>query len=287
MKNYPCKLLLFGEYVLMQQSQALALPLDLYKGFWSFEKPSSENSVAALRGLLAFIENNEQFAYLDATKLRKDLDMGLWFDSNIPNGYGLGSSGAVVAALYAQYAKDNFLNLPNLQTRLGALEAYWHGKSSGLDPLVAYLQTPIHIDAKGVQQVALPTNNDFHIGLLDTQISRKTAPLVEYFIQNIQNPAFVHACVEPLKAYNAQAIKGFLEQHETDFWQAIRQISTLQAQYFEQMIPNQYRELWATGLKTDDFYLKLCGAGGGGFFLVFKKNKQKNLPFGHFCTDIF
>lgn len=286
MKNHPCKLLLFGEYVLMQQSQALALPLDLYKGFWSFEQPAAEHSVAALRELLAFIETNEQFAYLDAPKLRKDLDRRLWFDSNIPNGYGLGSSGAVVAALYESYAKDNFTNLQQLQTRLGALEAHWHGKSSGLDPLVAYLQTPIHIDAKGVQQVTLPSKNRFSVWLLDTQISRKTAPLVEYFIQNAQNADFVQACIEPLKGYNAQAIKGFLEQNGTDFWQAIQQISTLQSQYFERMIPTQYRELWAEGLKTGDFYLKLCGAGGGGFLLVFQKNLQKSLPCEHYCANI-
>ena len=33
------------------------------------------------------------------------------------------------------------------------------------------------------------------------------------------------------------------------------------------MIPPLFKELWERGLDSDDFYLKLCGAGGGGFLL--------------------
>ena len=33
------------------------------------------------------------------------------------------------------------------------------------------------------------------------------------------------------------------------------------------MIPPLFKELWERGIDGDDFYLKLCGAGGGGFLL--------------------
>jgi mevalonate kinase len=33
-----------------------------------------------------------------------------------------------------------------------------------------------------------------------------------------------------------------------------------------------YREIWRKGLETDRYYLKLCGAGGGGFILGFVKD---------------
>jgi len=36
----------------------------------------------------------------------------LLFDSNIPQGYGLGSSGALVAAIYHQYRKNKKKNSP-------------------------------------------------------------------------------------------------------------------------------------------------------------------------------
>ena len=36
-----------------------------------------------------------------------------------------------------------------------------------------------------------------------------------------------------------------------------------------EMIPDSLKEIWNEGLKLDSFYMKLCGSGGGGFFLVF------------------
>ena len=37
------------------------------------------------------------------------------------------------------------------------------------------------------------------------------------------------------------------------------------------------KEIWNEGLKSDSFYMKLCGSGGGGFFLVFDfENKVKD-----------
>ena len=33
------------------------------------------------------------------------------------------------------------------------------------------------------------------------------------------------------------------------------------------MIPEDMRKIWALGLETSAFSIKLCGAGGGGYFL--------------------
>jgi mevalonate kinase len=38
------------------------------------------------------------------------------------------------------------------------------------------------------------------------------------------------------------------------------------------MIPTLYQDLWRRGLETDDWHLKLCGAGGGGFILGFTRD---------------
>ena len=47
----------------------------------------------------------------DWRKINEDFDQNLYFDSNIPQGYGLGSSGALVAAFYDRYAlnKINYI----------------------------------------------------------------------------------------------------------------------------------------------------------------------------------
>ena len=35
----------------------------------------------------------------------------------------------------------------------------------------------------------------------------------------------------------------------------------------QEMIPKLFQKLWKDGLESNDYYLKLCGAGGGGFIL--------------------
>jgi mevalonate kinase len=40
------------------------------------------------------------------------------------------------------------------------------------------------------------------------------------------------------------------------------------------MIPRLFKKLWKKGLDTGDYYLKLCGAGGGGFILGFTQNYE-------------
>ena len=74
---------------------------------------------------------------------------GLYFDSSIPQGYGVGSSGALVAAIYDKYASDKITVLENLtrdkllklKSIFSMMESFFHGKSSGLDPLNSYLSS--------------------------------------------------------------------------------------------------------------------------------------------------
>ena len=41
------------------------------------------------------------------------------------------------------------------------------------------------------------------------------------------------------------------------------------------MIPEKYEKYWQKGLQGEDFKLKLCGSGGGGFLLGIAKNYDK------------
>jgi mevalonate kinase len=59
----------------------------------------------------------------------------MYFDSSIPQGYGVGSSGALVAAIYDRYAQDKITVLENLtREKLLQLKIYslkwklFHGK---------------------------------------------------------------------------------------------------------------------------------------------------------------
>jgi mevalonate kinase len=41
------------------------------------------------------------------------------------------------------------------------------------------------------------------------------------------------------------------------------------------MIPEKFHALWKKGLETNDYYLKLCGSGGGGYILGFTEDIEK------------
>ena len=43
----------------------------------------------------------------------------------------------------------------------------------------------------------------------------------------------------------------------------------------ELMIPMAFHKIWEQGLKTNDYYLKLCGSGGGGYILGFAQDYEK------------
>ncbi len=41
------------------------------------------------------------------------------------------------------------------------------------------------------------------------------------------------------------------------------------------MIPNSFHKLWQEGLESNNYYLKLCGSGGGGYILGFTQDYEK------------
>ena len=46
------------------------------------------------------------------------------------------------------------------------------------------------------------------------------------------------------------------------------------------MIPEGFKDVWKQGIETGDYYLKLCGSGGGGYILGFTRdyaNAQEQL----------
>jgi hypothetical protein len=57
-------------------------------------------------GLIPVYAEIDTEGQLDFDKIETDLNNGLYFNSSIPQGFGVGSSGALVAALYNQYATD-------------------------------------------------------------------------------------------------------------------------------------------------------------------------------------
>lgn len=281
--SYPGKLLLFGEHVVVQGAQALAVPLPVFNGSWDFSAPSASERASILTGWVDYLEEKQISAMLgcrlDLERFRKDLAGGLFFNSNIPQGYGAGSSGALCAALYARYAlspipRGEESAYPELKAILGNIESFFHGKSSGADPLVSYVNEPLLFDHGGtIRKVSLEGAKG-HLFLLDTGKARQTAALVQEFQRLCANDSYVSNVLAELVPATEDAIQCLISGDLGELYEAFRGISYFQYRFMEEFILPSWREIWLEALSEEAHLLKLCGAGGGGFVLGLSRNVE-------------
>ena len=277
MRHYPSKLLLFGEYILLLGARALATPVPSFYGHWAQAGlESSENQRAALERF-ARSEALKSIAGLDVRKFEQDVADGQFFQSNIPQGYGLGSSGALCAAVYDRYVLEKTADLSELKAIFARMESYFHGKSSGIDPLTSYLNRPLWID--NVQDVqtftAKPWKTDAPaVFLLDTRQERQTGPLVEWFLEQSRKPFFLKKLDTELYPAHRNLLDAWQNCTARHFWTALQTVSTFQLENMPPMIPESVRPVWEKCLENGEVLLKICGAGGGGFMQRFARNKN-------------
>src|SRR5690625_6608275 len=97
--------------------------------------------------------------------MKSDIEEGMYFDSIIPQGYGVGSSGALVAAIYERYALNKIEIeqeiskeiISELKEVFSKMESFFHGTSSGIDPLICYLNLQFLINPKiNIQTIVIP-----------------------------------------------------------------------------------------------------------------------------------
>ncbi len=294
--EYCGKILLFGEHVVVHGAQALAMPFPLLEGHWAFdpERAASKTTSHALLQWADYLdramESGQLTGRLDMARFRSDLSQGLFFESTIPPGYGAGSSGALCAALYDRYAfspisREDPSRYAELKALLGAMESFFHGASSGADPLISYLNRPLLFDHdRGLRTITLPERSRaFTLFLLDTGMPRKTGSLVQVFKEWCADPNYLSRIMAELIPSTEDAIHFFL----TGQWDALFEewhiLSGFQLRYMGKMILPAWETFWLEGLSGNVFKLKLCGAGGGGFVLGISKDwKQTQGRFSEF-----
>ncbi len=281
---YYSKLLLFGEHTVVKGSRALAVPYPRYGAKWSFEdaEHQSESNEALAAFYTHLAARDDLLCQLDLEEFAMDLTDNIWLDADIPTGYGLGSSGSVCAAVYDRYGLDkldgeNADELARLKAIFAQLESYFHGASSGTDPLICYTNKAIIISKEGLQTVSIRPSNEGKGGvfLLNTHISRSTEPLVNLFLEKCKNPDFEHKISTELAQYSDACMDAFLQKNKNVLFDNLRKLSEFQYQYLQEMIPEKFRQIWADGLDSGDYMLKLCGAGGGGFMLGFTEDFER------------
>lgn len=283
MKTYAAKVLLFGEYTIIKGTAALAFPLNVYQGRWSYNLDVENENLKKWSEYIdkqGFIDNFQ----FDKERFDAELSKGLYFESNIPIGYGVGSSGALCAALFEEFSISktpfsiNENAIFNLKMVFQTLENFFHGSSSGIDPLICYLKKPLLLKGKNEAEVIdlkRSKKGGGAVFLLDTKQARQTEPLVNFFLESLKKEAFNKKIEEELCVYNQKAIDAFLNQNEATLFENVALISKFQYEYFPPMIPKGFENLWAESLVHNLFNLKLCGAGGGGFILGFTQNWEE------------
>lgn len=288
---FTAKILLFGEYGIIENSMGLSIPFNHFGGSLKIQKEgSTQESSESNQHLKKFVSylkqlsnNNELIVALDIDAFEKDVNKGMYFDSSIPKGFGIGSSGALCASVYDKYAQHritvqdlNSESILELKTGLAQMESYFHGKSSGLDPLICYLNLPVLVKSgQYISPIGLPQADDEGLGaifLINSGTPGQTQSMVTLFLEKCKTEGFRNLIKTEFKKYNDLCIDAFLRKDFKPLFGSLKELSTLVFEHFQPMIPEVFKTLWQQGIETNAYYLKLCGSGGGGYILGFTKD---------------
>ncbi len=288
------KILLFGEYGIIKDSKGLSIPYNFFKGALKMMDNDNAEASKSNAGLSRFVfyleqlqKDNPSMVSFDLESMHKDVADGMYFDSSIPQGYGVGSSGALVAAIYDKYANGKITVLENLTREkllvlkdiFGLMESFFHGKSSGLDPLNSYLSLPILINSNdNIEATGIPTQGFGGKGavfLLDSGIVGETAPMVNIFMESLKDKGFRAMLKNQFVKYTDACVENFLGGDMKSLFSNTKKLSRVVLNNFKPMIPESLHSIWQRGIDTNDYYLKLCGSGGGGYILGFTENLEK------------
>lgn len=275
--TYPSKIMLVGEYAVIVGGSALTIPFHKFharirstRDIPPQKEKEAQQSLEYLHLLWDYIHKlpAESFhAPPDLDRFARNL-RSYWLDLNIPVGFGLGSSGAVSAAIYEQFFPgSDRLSLQQQKEDLAAIESYFHGKSSGVDALTCHAGTALRFHPSGkIEKVKFnPADipGDYCFFLLNSGERFDTGPLVKHFLSQMKDPGFKRSIMEEYLSLNELLIESVLGEQKADPALLVKLLSDFQLKHFRKMIPDKVLELWIDGQASDEYYLKLNGSGGG------------------------
>ncbi|WP_185882881.1 mevalonate kinase family protein [Blattabacterium cuenoti] len=289
---FPSKILLFGEYGVLENYCGLSIPYDFYQGILKFGNNihhfHSNQEMKKFYNFLSLSKKHSSFKMLHLKNFSQDLEKGIYFHSNIPQKCGLGSSGALVASIYDRYSRSkknvNEIKDENLLffTKIFSdMESFFHEKSSGLDPLICYFNKPFLIYSKNkISTIQIPKKNKKGKGaifLLNSERKGETRYMIKFFLKKLKNNTFKKNLKKEFVQYNQKCIKFFLEKDFQSLLHCVKKISIWIFDNLYYMIPKNFIKIWKEGIYNDFHYMKLCGSGGGGFTLVFSPNYELSI----------
>ncbi len=285
--SFNSKILLFGEYGIMHDSNALSIPYKKFNGSLSKSNHLSEDQKISNRNIESLYEYIIQEDYLNdiinSDNLKEEIDSGLYFDSNIPIGSGLGSSGALVSSIISRYSKVDLKSFSNSEIKkiMSLVESKFHGNSSGFDPAVSYFNKPMLYSNQKIKLIERIAFKDFKVYIIDSQIDSSTKKMIKLFEDKISKSEFRLFFNSKFINNTNQCINHLINTSKL-FRDSVKELSNDTLHNFQEMIPEKLKNKWKEGIKNDSYYMKLCGSGGGGFFLAYDFDNQINSIFSDF-----
>ena len=297
-QTFPAKILLFGEHAVLKGGKALSIPYHKYSGGLDIPNNSTIKSRKSNALLKAFVEIlKSKNVNLNFKKIDHDIHCGMAFDSSIPLNYGLGSSGALVAAFYSEYFDNNprdidnwyDLDIKNIQSQLAILESCFHGQSSGFDPLVCLFAEPMLYQNQEIEFVSQNQSFNEKFFIIDSELQSNTQKWVNKMMALLKNFTFESQFKEQFIVASDLCIDSFLGSNAHQLTKRIKALSQTTLNLLDFLIPESFKSLCGKGIETDNYYLKLCGSGGGGFILGYTDdwNKLKALQRNYKIEPIF
>ena len=289
--KYPAKIILFGEYGILLGSQALSIPYPRFSGQLKIICKSTTHLTEAelasngeLKRFFDFLQHEQgKYSFLNLNYFKEELQKGLIFESSIPAGFGLGSSGALTAAIYERYVDDpSPIDQLTLRDRLAALESYFHKISSGIDPLTSFWNQPVLLGKLGTlaSTVALTKFFDtYSLFLLDIPSRASTGELVRKFIADCNQPGYRGKMESEYVPLVDRTIASVISVEFMQLDRHLIRYSELQFNYFSGMIPESMFKHMKHGIDSGTFQIKLCGSGGGGQMLAITRSSSQTLEY--------
>jgi mevalonate kinase len=287
----PSKVMLTGEYGVVIGGSALTIPFHRYYArvrdtgqVPRDKKEEATQSTHYLRQLYAYVASLPEGSFHAAPDLPlfRDNLHRYWLEMTIPTGYGLGSSGAVSAAVYDLFFPDsNHLPLEQQKEDLALIESYFHGKSSGVDALTCFRGISLYFGRDGsIRPAGFDPENirgGYRFFLLDSGERFETGPLVKRFLERVKDPGFESLLKEEYLMLNQKLIEALLGEREADPALLVRLISEFQWHHFRTMIPDSVHDVWIEGQVSNEYYLKLNGSGGGFMLGITHRDSMETL----------
>jgi mevalonate kinase len=286
-RDFSGKLLLLGEHSVIEGSKALVIPYSDVSARLVFAQPPMANEILISNRVLfefaSWLKENNGIvpSEFDFAGFLRDIEKGLYLRSSIPESYGLGSSGALCAAVYNEYGKtknklfeepDSEQLLP-VKNTLASMESWFHGTSSGIDPLCIYYNKPLIIDGRSGLRIWENKNirgSNLQAFLLDTGLKGNTGELVTAFRNKLQGQSLGESFSEQYIPLVNEVVDQFADGQPD--YDSLVQLSMFQWRIFQEMIPDKFQEVWQFGLDWEYYACKLLGSGGGGYILGFTQD---------------